>query len=84
MTRPQQTIPFHPVLDVVAIKGWTLRGWLVRCSKAFRNQAASLRADTAQSEPLARENEARAEALEHLLLDLETSSLPDDKGPVKR
>lgn len=76
--------PINPVLDQVTLKGFTLRGWLERCSKAYRRHASALRADTAQTAPEAREYEARAEALEHLILDLETASLPEANGRVKR
>ena len=75
--------PIHPVLDRVAVNGFTLRGWIERGAKACRRHASALRADTAQSDPLAREWDAKAQALENLILDLEAASLPEDREPAK-
>lgn len=68
----------HPVLDRVAIHGFTLRGWLLRKGKDYRRLASAARADAGtQGEPTALLWERAAEACDGVLADLEKSTLPE-------
>lgn len=70
-------MPHDPVLDVATIKGFTLRGWLQRKAKGWRQHAQALRADAGtQAEPEARGWEMKAGAVEEIVADIERVDWP--------